>query len=203
MPPAGLKVYSVATTPAEPVQTADPPLVLDEAEVRRVVRLLVDALAPDDGLSALIGGDGWLWFRFRLGPEGGPPANLDYQCGGAFDDRALAAFTHWSFEVDFEPPDFPEAKRLVATGEHRTRARPGLVGDAAWKSDPRVADVAALTPRQRQVLVLLIDALSVKQIARQLSLSTHTVNDDCKVIHRRSGVNRRGELLRKFMSAKP
>ncbi len=124
--------------------------LLTEQEVRQVVRLLSDALAPDDGrpakvarlmngLGELSGADGWLWIRSRIDPHGAPAANLDYIAGGTFDDQSLAAFVDWSFEVDFEPPDFPEAKRLISLGKHWTRSRPGLVSDAIWRTDRRVA----------------------------------------------------------------
>jgi len=68
--------------------------------------------------------------------------------------------------------------------------------------------VNELSPRQRQVLVRVMAGDSVKQIARVLSLSPHTVHDHLKQIYVRFGVNSRAELLAKFFgggaaSAKP
>jgi DNA-binding CsgD family transcriptional regulator len=57
-----------------------------------------------------------------------------------------------------------------------------------------------LTQRQRQVLFFLLAGDSNKQVAAKLELSTHTVNDYVKLIHKHYNVNSRGELLAKFMS---
>lgn len=52
-----------------------------------------------------------------------------------------------------------------------------------------------LPPRARQVLLRLLMGDSVKQAARRLGLSVHTVNDYTKRIHEHFGVQSRGELL--------
>lgn len=52
-----------------------------------------------------------------------------------------------------------------------------------------------LSPRAREVLACLVRGDSEKEIAAALSLSTHTVHDHVKVIHRAFGVRSRGELL--------
>jgi DNA-binding CsgD family transcriptional regulator len=57
---------------------------------------------------------------------------------------------------------------------------------------PTVTD---LPPRQRQVLVRLMQGDSEKQTAQRLSLSPHTVHDYVKLLHTRFGVQSRGELL--------
>jgi DNA-binding CsgD family transcriptional regulator len=62
----------------------------------------------------------------------------------------------------------------------------------------RLAD--ALTPRQVDILMLLLTGDGPKQIARKLALSVHTVNDHMKALHKRFQVNTRGELLSKFVS---
>lgn len=254
-------------------------LTLVEDEIRAVVKLLAEALTPDDGrepkvrrlmdgLCAMIDADGWLFFRSRMDPQGGPPANIDYAYGGAFDERSLAEYADYSLEVKEEPPEFPRLKPLIAAGEHFTRARQGLIDDAVWRSgrydghierigfdafmystvplterngapvcstallfrkpgrgdfdgrDVRIAhivvsecgplhrdgltldrvdDVAELTPRQRSVLVLLIDGLSQKQVAYRLGISYHTVGDHIKAIYRHFDVQSRAELLSRFM----
>jgi len=122
-----------------------PAITLAEAEVRGVVRLLAEALTPDDGRAAkvrrlmaglceMIDADGWLFFRSRMAPDGGPPANIDYLYGGDFDDASLAEYADWSLEVREEPPEFPRLKPLIAAGEHFTRPRQALVDDAVWRS---------------------------------------------------------------------
>jgi DNA-binding CsgD family transcriptional regulator len=58
------------------------------------------------------------------------------------------------------------------------------------------ADVAArLSPRERQTLALLLRGLSDKEVARELSISSHTVHAYAKRLHEEFAVNSRGELL--------
>jgi len=52
-----------------------------------------------------------------------------------------------------------------------------------------------LSPRMRQVLSLLAEGQSEKQVAETLKISPHTVHDYVKMLHRRLGVSSRGELL--------
>lgn len=260
----------------------DAPLQLDETDARAVVRLLADALAPDDGraakvnrlmdgLCAMVDAEGWIFFRSRMHPTGGPAANIDYLYGGGFDDRSLAAYADYSLEVhNEEGAEFPALKQLIAQGRHFTRTRPQLVGDDVWRCgrydphirrigfdafmystiplterdgapvcstallfrrpgrpdfDPRQTrlthaiisecghlhtdglnleradDVASLTPRLRAVLVMLIDGLSVKQVAHRLSLSEHTARTYIKQLYRQFNVQTRPQLLRRFMAA--
>ncbi len=52
-----------------------------------------------------------------------------------------------------------------------------------------------LSPRMRQVLALLAEGQSEKQVAATLKISPHTVHDYVKMLHQRLGVSCRGELL--------
>jgi DNA-binding CsgD family transcriptional regulator len=65
---------------------------------------------------------------------------------------------------------------------------------------PASEHVNKLSPRQRQVLLRLLAGEGIKQIARRLSLSGHTVNDHMKEIYRRFGVSGRSELVSKFLA---
>lgn len=56
---------------------------------------------------------------------------------------------------------------------------------------------AGLPPRVREVLGMVTQGLSTKEIARRMGLSTHTVNDYMKGLYRRTGVSSRAELLSK------
>jgi DNA-binding NarL/FixJ family response regulator len=56
-----------------------------------------------------------------------------------------------------------------------------------------------LPRRLEQVLRLLMQGCSEKQIARSLSVSAHTVHDYVKDLHKRLGVTSRGELLHRFL----
>ena len=58
--------------------------------------------------------------------------------------------------------------------------------------EPAVSD---LSPRQREVLICLMDGDSEKQVALRLNISQHTVHDYAKLLHTRFGVRSRGELL--------
>lgn len=61
-------------------------------------------------------------------------------------------------------------------------------------------ELEALPKRQREVLALLSQGESIKEIARELGISYHTVNDYTKALYRRFGVSGRGELLAHFIS---
>jgi DNA-binding CsgD family transcriptional regulator len=66
--------------------------------------------------------------------------------------------------------------------------------------NPQTAVAAKLPPRLQQVLDLLTHGLSEKQVARELSISQHTVHDYVKALHKRMGVSSRGELLATALS---
>ena len=57
-----------------------------------------------------------------------------------------------------------------------------------------LVDAYGLTPRQREVLGLLLLGRSMIEIARSLDISEHTANDHRKAIYRRIGVSSRSEL---------
>ena len=256
-------------------------LLLNEAEVRRLVRLLADALGPEDGraarcsrlmdgLAEMIDADGWFWMRSRVNAEGGPPVNIDYLYGGAITNREVAIFAERSLEAAGEPPEHPPMRRLLAQGKPFTVERTQLVPDEVWRRGPCAAyvsrlgldemlyswmplretdggtmlsgcvmfrklgkpsfderacrlvhlvfqecgplhtadlnadlvdDLSGLTPRQRTVLAMLIDGMTVKEAAERLSLSPHTVNGYVKAIYRHFGVRNRAGLLRRFMTS--
>jgi DNA-binding NarL/FixJ family response regulator len=58
--------------------------------------------------------------------------------------------------------------------------------------------VQSLGGRSNLVLSLLVCGYSRKQVAHELGLSLHTVNDHVKVIHRVCGVSSNAELLVKY-----
>ncbi len=60
-----------------------------------------------------------------------------------------------------------------------------------------------LSPRQRQVLELLRSGASEKEVAAALEVSTHTVHDHVKALHRAYGVRSRGELMARAMRSRP
>jgi DNA-binding CsgD family transcriptional regulator len=64
---------------------------------------------------------------------------------------------------------------------------------------PAADHVVSLSPRLRQVLLLVLSGNSLKQVAAHLGISRHTVADHMKVLHRHFDVRSRGELLSRFM----
>jgi DNA-binding CsgD family transcriptional regulator len=56
-----------------------------------------------------------------------------------------------------------------------------------------------LSPREREVLLYLLEGDSRKQIAQRLGLSHHTIADHMKAIYKHFDVNSRAELLALFM----
>lgn len=58
---------------------------------------------------------------------------------------------------------------------------------------------SALSPREKEVLVLLLEGHARKEVAARLQLSAHTVADYLKVIYKKLGVSSRAELLAKFI----
>ncbi|XZE19443.1 response regulator transcription factor [Pirellulaceae bacterium SH449] len=68
---------------------------------------------------------------------------------------------------------------------------------AAESIPTRVTD---LSPRERQVFMLLLKGASRKTIASQLKLSDHTITDYIKEIYKKFEVTSRAELLVQFLS---
>jgi len=91
------------------------------------------------------------------------------------------------------PPFSPRQRAIVHTV---TTESPWLHADRLPDQPP--ADLTQLAPRLRTTLLLLLEGLSEKQIARRLHLSPHTVHDYIKAIYRHFDVNNRPELFRRF-----
>jgi DNA-binding CsgD family transcriptional regulator len=79
--------------------------------------------------------------------------------------------------------------------DESTDARPMALGSVA-----EMAAFTHLSDAQRRVLELLLRGRSEKEVAAKLNLSPHTVHNHVKEIHRRLGVNSRGELMALFVS---
>lgn len=58
-----------------------------------------------------------------------------------------------------------------------------------------------LTPRQRMMMIYLLDGLSRKQIAASLGISLHTVNDHVKSLYERFQVHSATELTARFLKS--
>lgn len=89
--------------------------------------------------------------------------------------------------------------RMLTLHAARTTGAGGAVAvivDASRSSEvaAMLVDAYGLTPRQREVLGLLLLGRSMTRIARELDISEHTVNDHRKAIYSRVGVASRSEL---------
>lgn len=184
-------------------------LLLNENDVRAVVRLVAEALAPDDGrgpkcrrigdgLARLIDADGWIWIRTRIAP-GKAPANIDFIAGGAFDTAALAEYADWSLEVHGEPPEHPPVKALLTQGNHFTCTRPDVVPDAIWQSgrcrahvqrfnfDAWMYSMVPLAEMGGDVIfsgILMLRHPDRPDFDRRQSRIVHLVFRECEVLHR-------------------
>ena len=67
----------------------------------------------------------------------------------------------------------------------------------------RAARELRLSPQQGKVLELLCRGASEKEVAAALEVSTHTVHDHVKALHRVYGVRSRGELMARAMGSRP
>jgi DNA-binding CsgD family transcriptional regulator len=58
-------------------------------------------------------------------------------------------------------------------------------------------DLMKLSPREKEVFTLLLKNLTLREIAGQLHISYHTVNNHARSIYKKFGVTSRGELFMK------
>jgi DNA-binding CsgD family transcriptional regulator len=90
-------------------------------------------------------------------------------------------------------PSFTDGQAQLLHILHQELAR-------LWRG-PEDRQRAVLPPRLRQVVELLCEGNSEKQIAAKLKLSRHTVHNYLKELHRRFSVASRGELLARLAAA--
>ena len=93
--------------------------------------------------------------------------------------------------------------RLTAAGQLHNPGDAGNRTDDGDRVGDRVCGGAALSPRLRQTLDLLLGGDGMKQIARKLGISTHTVNDYTKTLYKRFDVSGRAELQARFRAIEP
>lgn len=81
-------------------------------------------------------------------------------------------------------------------------ATPTPVIEPARATDlvPILLESYGLTERGTEVVLLLARGLATKEIAAELCISIHTVNDHIKVIFTKVGVSSRGELVARLFS---
>lgn len=245
-----------------------------EGDVRAIVRLLAEVAVTDcalvakkralmDGLSELVGADGWLWSMTRVDFSTSTPISIGLMHNGLTDEQ-ITGWIEASQRPSPPPEDAPLTEELKK-GRHFTRTRQQVVSDAEWYSHPTVEryrlrlgidhflysiyplgepavisavglfrhrgrdpftarqrriahilltevdwlhfaelpgdrgrDVPQLTPRQRVVLIMLLEARNAEEIAKLLHISIYTAKDHIKAIYKHFGVSRQLELIRRF-----
>jgi DNA-binding CsgD family transcriptional regulator len=117
------------------------------------------------------------------------PADVDAAMLAAIITVVAAGYALAAKDIDYPAPPL----RSSACGEGLSRgAQEGMEGDL-----PDAADElgSALTPREREVLGLLIEGASNKEIARALALSVHTVKFHIAAITEKLGARSRVEAV--------
>ena len=99
--------------------------------------------------------------------------------------RALDAGAIGYLLKDAEPEDIHEAIRAATRGEAPITPRAAMALLADRRGRP---DAVELTGREREVLLLVIDGLANKQIARRLGISERTVKGHLTNLFQRIGV---------------
>ena len=142
--------------------------------------VLMDLVMPDgDGVAAI-----------RALAEAAPGARVLVLSSFADDERIFAAMQAGAAGYllkDVAPDALAEAIREIHRG------RPVLHPDVAARLMRRVADPAgpaaeALTPREREVLRLVVEGFANKQIARRLAITEKTVKTHVSSILQKLGV---------------
>ena len=136
------------------------------------------------------------WYRSAHVQELRRGAGVDsFLYTGCFEQARPAAF---SMHRAWGERPFTERDRLLIDAFH---------AEGRWLHAPPPPAVDSslleeLPPRLREVLLFLARGCSEKQVAAELHLSSHTVHDYVKSLHRRLRVQSRGELLALVLPAR-
>jgi DNA-binding NarL/FixJ family response regulator len=101
---------------------------------------------------------------------------LSMNAGQEFVLESLQAGAAGYLLKDISPAELEQAIRAVARGE--TYISPAIakhVVDACLKNSAPINSLARLTPRQREVLLLIAEGNTTKTIAKKLALSVKTI----------------------------
>jgi len=137
------------------------------------------------------------WYATELFKRFREPAGLDDVMGTGVRIREdiLSAI---GFHRSLGRPRFSERDRriaLVVTTEVEWLHRTGI-------PDIDATPVDRLSPRLRHIMLLLLSHSSRKQIASELAISAHTVNEYVAEVYARLGVRSRAELMARFIEGK-
>ncbi len=126
---------------------------------------------------------------------------------------ALGGWGSWLHSVRYSDHDtWSNFFLLRNTGKEEFGCPEAVIVDTVLNSIPWLQSTAAeflppeaflgITPRQRTVMLLLLDGLPRKTIARQLEIAEDTVSDHIKSIYTHFGVNSAGELAALFLRSR-
>jgi len=165
------------------------------ALVEAAGKLRPDVIVADVTMPHLNGIDALV--RLRQGGDRVPVVFLTMHRDVTFARRALDAGASGFVLKHSAPAELVTAIRAALDG--RTYLTPQLAGEVldAMKQGPeRTSDpIASLTPRQREVLQLLAEGLSAKQIAAKLEISARTVEFHKYQMMETLGIRTNAELI--------
>ncbi|MDR0939502.1 MAG: response regulator transcription factor [Mediterranea sp.] len=110
--------------------------------------------------------------------------------------RALDGGAHGYVLKNASAEEVVEGIRTVAAG------RQFLCGQAAKLFKPRSWQPVVLSPKEREVLRLIVDGLTIKEIADKLCLGFETVRSYHKYLHLKLGVHNTAQLVRMAIEQK-
>ncbi|MBX3248854.1 MAG: response regulator [Myxococcales bacterium] len=104
------------------------------------------------------------------------------------------------------PPAMPTAATATTTANGaspRSASPDGASPNGTAASTLADDALAALSGREREVVTLVVEARSVREIAKQLFISEHTVRNHLRAIYAKLDVHSRVELVRRVMGTPP
>src|SRR5574340_192338 len=101
----------------------------------------------------------------------------------------------------YAPPEMIELEKRAAAGiAHSTNLGNGLHMGQIWTGG-YIEHESGLTPRQLEVLRLLVEGYSNKEISRKLEISLGTVKNHVAAVLSALNVHRRSQLIRRLYAA--
>lgn len=123
---------------------------------------------------------------------------------GASESEIIFLFLYYKLSgiisCETTPENFLKALEVVSRGEIWLSR--GLVKKLCEDYETFSAkDLPSLTPKEKEIGLLINKGLSNKEIANHLSISIHTVKSCINRIFKKTGVKRRGQLIKLFMNS--
>lgn len=118
---------------------------------------------------------------------------IDILHTAGIDTQMLTCFTAASFFIIFLflSPVFSRYL-FFADWYRQTQEKPENEGTG------QLQDLSVLTPREKQVVLLLLQGMTLRQTAAELGLTLSTVSTYSKTIYKKLGINSRSELFIRF-----